>query len=160
MDLLWNCQPSPNLVPVSDILSYLGPILISVGQKKIKEVWTGGFQFFSIWKAFVFCLVMSWYIFLMVAEKFSRGNDVICVSSCFWNHGQPETVSFACLFLFLIFWLCHKACGTLAFQTGMEPESPELAAWSLTYSTTREVPETISFIYCLLMILIFYVVWF
>ena len=94
MDLLWHCQPSPNPVPVSDILSYLGPILISVGQRKIKEVWAGGFQFFSIWKAFVFCLVMSWYIFLMVTEKFSWGNDVICVSSCFWNHGQPETVSF------------------------------------------------------------------
>ena len=42
-------------------------------------------------------------------------------------------------FLFLFFWLCCKAGGTLVAQQGWDPHLP-LEAWSLNYQTDREVP--------------------
>lgn len=42
-------------------------------------------------------------------------------------------------FLFLFFWLCCKAGGTLVAQQGWNPHPP-LEAWSLNYQTDREVP--------------------
>ena len=41
----------------------------------------------------MFCLITPWYIFSLVSEKFSQGNNVCLVSSCFRNYGL-ETISF------------------------------------------------------------------
>ena len=38
-------------------------------------------------------------------------------------------------------WACPMTCGTLVPQPGIEPESPALEAWSLSFSTTREVAQ-------------------
>ena len=40
----------------------------------------------------------------------------------------------------LYFWLPYAACRTLAPQSGMEPVSLALEAWSLNHWTAREVP--------------------
>ena len=44
---------------------------------------------------------------------------------------------FVCLFV--CFWLCCKACGTLVAQQGWNPH-PLLEAWSPNHQTDREVP--------------------
>ena len=38
------------------------------------------------------------------------------------------------------FWLHHLPCGILVSLPGIEPESPEVEAWSLNHWTAREFP--------------------
>ena len=45
----------------------------------------------------------------------------------------------ACIFFFLIFWLCHMACGILVPPPGIEPAPPALETRSLNHWTAREV---------------------
>ena len=42
--------------------------------------------------------------------------------------------------LFLIFQLCHAACGILVPQPEIEPTSPAVEVWILNHWPTKEVP--------------------
>ena len=43
------------------------------------------------------------------------------------------------VFFFLIFWLCHMACGILVPPPGIKPAPPALETRSLNHWTAREV---------------------
>ena len=49
-------------------------------------------------------------------------------------------ILFMFIYLFLIFWLRHAACGILVPQPGIKSRPPALEVQSPTYWTTREVP--------------------
>ena len=63
------------------------------------------------------------------------------VSSFLWErilvHGTFFFFSF--LFCFVLFWLCHVACGVLVPQPGIKPTAPALEVQGLNHWTAGEV---------------------
>ena len=57
-----------------------------------------------------------------------------------WATGEVLVLYSRILFIYLLFWLHHAACGILVPQKGIEPTHPAVEVRSLNCWITREIP--------------------
>ena len=76
------------------------------------------------------------YLFLKFLLEYSCLQ--YCVSLCCTAKWISYTYIHIHSFIFIIFWLFHRAYGILVPQSGIESVTPAVEAWSLNHWTIRE----------------------